>query len=189
MFCTRSYAVGANTDTVTKASLKPTRKRWEQAFAYIESQPNLHDIVVSGGDSYYLQAEHVTSIGERLIGIPSIRRFRFASKGLAVAPSRILDESDGWVRSLIDISDKARRAGKSMSLHTHFNHPNEISWVTEAASRKLFEAGVMVRNQTVLLRGVNDDLPTMSALIRRLADMNIFPVGGSTNNCNVEDRG
>lgn len=175
MFCTRSYAVGADTDTVTKASLKPTRKRWEEAFAYIESQPGLHDIVVSGGDSYYLQPEQLRLIGERLISMPNIKRFRFASKGLAVAPTRVLDESDGWVSTLIDISNQAKRAGKAMAWHTHFNHPNEISWITSEASQKLFEAGVMVRNQAVLLRGVNDDFDTMSTLIRKLADNNIFP--------------
>ncbi|KAK1829869.1 hypothetical protein QBC39DRAFT_355608 [Podospora conica] len=175
MFCTRSYAVGADTDTVTKASLKPTRKRWEEAFAYIESQPGLHDIVVSGGDSYYLAPDQLRLIGERLISMPNIKRFRFASKGLAVAPSRILDESDGWVNALIDISNKAKKAGKSMAFHTHFNHPNEISWISRDASQKLFEAGVMVRNQAVLLRGVNDDYETISTLIRDLADNHVFP--------------
>ncbi|KXX75227.1 L-lysine 2,3-aminomutase [Madurella mycetomatis] len=175
MFCTRSYAVGADTDTVTKASLKPTRRRWEEAFAYIESQPGLQDIVVSGGDSYYLQPEQLRLIGERLISMPNIKRFRFASKGLAVAPTRVLDESDGWVNALIDISNQAKRAGKAVAWHTHFNHPNEISWISSAASQKLFEEGVMVRNQTVLLRGVNDDVETMSALIRGLADNKIFP--------------
>ncbi|KAK3362968.1 hypothetical protein B0T25DRAFT_562009 [Lasiosphaeria hispida] len=175
MFCTRSYAVGADTDTVTKASLKPTRRRWEDAFAYIESQPGLHDIVVSGGDSYYLQPEQLRLIGERLISMPNIKRFRFASKGLAVAPTRVLDESDGWVNALIDISNQAKRAGKAMAWHTHFNHPNEISWITSEASQKLFEAGVMVRNQAVLLRDVNDNFETMSKLIRQLADNNIFP--------------
>jgi len=176
MFCTRSYAVGADTDTVSKASLKPTRKRWEEVFAYIESQSGLHDIVVSGGDSYYLQPDQLRLIGERLISMPNIKRFRFASKGLAVAPTRVLDESDGWINALIDISNQAKKAGKAMAWHTHFNHPNEISWITREASQKLFEAGVMVRNQTVLLRGVNDDLETMSGLIRGLADNNIFPV-------------
>ena len=165
---------------MTKASLKPTRKRWEEAFAYIESQPGLHDIVVSGGDSYYLQPDQLSLIGERLISMPNIKRFRFASKGLAVAPTRILDESDGWVNALIDISNKAKKAGKSMALHTHFNHPNEISWISRDASQKLYEAGVMVRNQAVLLRGVNDDFETMSTLIRDLADNHIFPVRFST---------
>ncbi|KAK3337459.1 hypothetical protein B0T19DRAFT_73509 [Cercophora scortea] len=175
MFCTRSYAVGADTDSVTKASLKPTRKRWEEAFAYIESQPQLQDIVVSGGDAYYLQPEQLTLIGERLIAMPNIKRFRFASKGLAVAPTRVLDESDCWVQALVSISDKAKQAGKAMAWHTHFNHPSEISWVSADASQKLFEAGVMVRNQTVLLRGVNDDYETMAELVRKLADNNIFP--------------
>jgi lysine 2,3-aminomutase len=108
--------------------------------------------------------------------MPNIKRFRFASKGLAVAPTRVLDESDGWVNALIDISNQAKTAGKAMAWHTHFNHPNEISWITSDASQKLFEAGVMVRNQAVLLRGVNDDFETMSTLIRQLADNNIFPV-------------
>lgn len=176
-FCTRSYAVGANTDAVTKTSFKPTRGRWEEVLAYIEATPQLQDIVISGGDSYYLQPEHVRMIGERLISIPHIRRFRFASKGLAVAPARILDREDDWANALAEVALNAKRAGKSVALHTHFNHPDEISWVTQEAAQKLLEAGVLVRNQTVLLRGVNDDVGTMSNLIRRLADNNISPVG------------
>ena len=66
--------------------------------------------------------------------------------------------------------------GKSVALHTHFNHPNEITWVTVLAAQKLFGAAVMVRNQTVLLKGVNNDLDTMRELIRQLAEINIQPV-------------
>lgn len=132
---------------------------------------------MSGGDAYYLAPDHLRLIGERLISIPHVRRFRLASKGLAVAPSRVLDGSDGWVGALVEVAHRARKAGKAVAWHTHFNHPAEISWVTEAASRRLFEEGVMVRNQSVLLRGVNDDVETMAALIRGLADNNIFPVG------------
>lgn len=161
---------------MAKASLKPGRRRWEQALAYIGSQPGLTDVVVSGGDAYYLTAEQLTLIGERLVSLPNIRRFRFASKGLAVAPGRVLDKADGWADALIRVSALARKAGKAVAWHTHFNHPAEISWVTERASRRLFEEGVTVRNQTVLLRGVNDDVETMGTLIRRLADNNIFPV-------------
>lgn len=142
----------------------------------MESCPTLHDIVVSGGDSYYLQPEHILMIGERLISMDNIKRFRFASKGLAVSPNRILDKNDQWVDAIIRVSEKARKMGKAMALHTHFNHPNEVSWITEVASQKLLEAGVTVRNQTVLLRGVNDDVATMSQLVRTLADINVLPV-------------
>ncbi|KAF4923119.1 L-lysine 2,3-aminomutase [Colletotrichum fructicola] len=161
--------------SVAKASFKPGRARWEAVFQHIERTPEIQDIVVSGGDSYQLMPEHIEMIGNRLISIDHVRRFRFASKGLAVCPTRILDRNDPWTDAVISISDKARRVGKAVALHTHINHPSEISWITERASQRLFEAGVMVRNQSVLLRGINDDVATMSSLIRRLADNNIFP--------------
>jgi lysine 2,3-aminomutase len=155
--------------------MKPTRRRWEAMFEYIENTPEVQDVVVSGGDSYYLQPDHVQLIGERLLSMPNIKRFRFATKGLAVCPNRIIDPTDGWTQALIEISERGRAIGKQVAIHTHFNHPNEITWVTELAARHLFQRGVIVRNQTVLLRGVNDDIDTMSTLIRRLADANIQP--------------
>lgn len=174
-FCTRSYAIGADTETVTKNSLKPTRKRWDEMFNYIVSTPTLSDIVVSGGDAYYLTPDQLYDIGMRLLAIPHIKRFRFATKGLAVCPSRILDPADSWTSALIAVSNAGRKMGKMVAMHTHFNHPDEITWVSRAASQKLFAAGVMVRNQTVLLRGVNDNLATMKALIHGLADMTVTP--------------
>lgn len=170
--------MGADTATVSKASLKPGRRRWDEALAYIASQPQLRDIVISGGDAYYLQPSQLEQLGERLTAMPHIRRFRIASKGLAVSPGRVLDGEDGWADALVRVADRARRAGKAVAWHTHFNHPGEISWVTEGAAQRLFEEGVMVRNQSVLLRGVNDDVETMGRLVRGLADNNIFPVSG-----------
>lgn len=145
-------------------------------FSYIEETPTLTDIVVSGGDSYLLPAQYLTLIGERLLSIPHIRRFRFATKGLAVCPSRILDKNDPWTDALIALSNKGKKLGKAIAVHTHFNHPNEITWLTRLATQKLFENGVIVRNQSVLLRGVNDDVEVMKRLIRDLADMNVTPV-------------
>lgn len=155
--------------------MKPIRKRWEAMFQYIESHPAVQDVVVSGGDSYYLQPEQLKLIGERLLGMPHIKRMRFATKGLAVCPSRILDPNDSWTQTLVDLSNQGRDMGKQVAMHTHFNHPHEITWITEVAARYLFQQGVIVRNQTVLLKGVNDDVDTMSTLIRKLADLNIQP--------------
>lgn len=176
-YCTRAYGVGANTDEVIKKrAFTQSSKRWDKVFSYIEATPQLQDIVISGGDTYYLEPHHIRMIGERLINIPHIRRFRFASKGLAVAPGRLLDPEDQWVTELEKISTKAKKQGKSVALHTHFNHPSEFSWITEEAAQWLLEAGITVRNQSVLLRGVNDNIETMSTLIRKLADNNISPV-------------
>lgn len=157
--------------------MKPSLKRWNRAFDYIASQPGLTDIVVSGGDAYYIPPDQLAYIGQRLIDMPNIKKFRFASKGLAVCPNRMLDPNDQWADALIYVHEQAKKAGKRMALHTHFNHPNEISWVTELASKRLVDAGVTVRNQSVLLRGINDNAETMGTLIRKLAEtLRIQPV-------------
>ena len=175
-FCTRSYAIGANTPTVTKCALKATRRRWDAMLQYIASNPVINDVVVSGGDSYSLHPTHLRDIGDSLLAIPHVRRFRIATKGLCVSPSRTLDPEDDWTDELIALTKRGRECGKAVALHTHFNHPNEFSWVSREACQKLHANGVTVRNQSVLLKGVNDTVETMGALIRELADNNIIPV-------------
>ena len=88
---------------------------------------------------------------------------------------KILSDHE-WMDALTKIANDASSMGKTIALHTHFNHPREITWVTEVAARKLFERGITVRNQTVLLKGVNDELDTMKMLILKLANNNIQPV-------------
>ena len=156
--------------------MQPTKARWNTAIKYIKETPAIQDIVISGGDSYYLTSEQLESIGETLLNIDHVRRFRFATRGLAVTPSRILDPNDTWTDALIHISKLGREMGKDVAIHTHFNHPNEFSWVTREAAQRLFANSVTVLNQSVLLKGVNDSVPMMSALLRELADSNIKPV-------------
>lgn len=143
---------------------------------YIEKTPVIQDVVVSGGDSYSLMPQHLRLIGDRLLDIPHVRRFRIATKGLCISPSRTLDPDDTWTDELIRLAKLGRERGKQVAMHTHFNHPNEFSWVSREAAQKLYANGVTVRNQSVLLKGVNDDVDTMKALIRELADNNIQPV-------------
>ncbi|KQR71560.1 hypothetical protein ASG03_03480 [Rhizobium sp. Leaf341] len=81
-FCTRSYAVGADTEQVAKVHLSVNRERWKAAFDYIAKQPELEDIVVSGGDAFRLKPEQLRTIGHALLDMPHIRRVRFATKGL-----------------------------------------------------------------------------------------------------------
>lgn len=173
-FCTRSYAIGGDTDVVEKAELATDPKRWQQAFDYIASRPELQDIVISGGDTYQLPAKSLKRIGDALLDIPNVRRMRFATKGPAILPSKILTDH-AWTDALVSIVDRGRTMGKDVVLHTHFNSPNEISWITEKAMRVLFERGVFVRNQSVLIRGVNDDAHTMRLLVKRLGYLNVHP--------------
>lgn len=173
-FCTRSYAVGVDTDEVEKVSLKATEDRWDRAFRYISERPELEDIVVSGGDSYQLKARQITLIGNRLLELPNIRRIRFATKGPAVMPMKLITDRE-WVDALTDVVERGRKLHKEVFLHTHFNHPNEITAITKRALDLVFERGIITRNQSVLQRGVNDSIATMQLLVKRLGHCQVQP--------------
>ncbi|MCB9536846.1 MAG: KamA family radical SAM protein [Myxococcales bacterium] len=173
-FCTRSYAVGLDTAQVEKVQLKPKKERWDAAFAYVASRPELEDIVISGGDAYNLRADWIREIGTRLLNMPNIRRIRFASKGLAVMPMKVLTDED-WFRALVEVHDLGRRLGKEVAFHTHFNNAKEITAYSQRALQRMFEAGIIVRNQSVLLRGVNDTPAEMGLLVKRLGYINAHP--------------
>jgi lysine 2,3-aminomutase len=173
-FCTRSYAVGVDTEEVEKVQLKANEERWKRAYEYVGSRPELEDIVISGGDAYNLRAQQVTDIGEALLALPNVRRLRFATKGPAVMPQKILTD-DAWTDALTRVVDKGRGLHKEVVLHTHFNHPREITKITELAMNKLFERGITVRNQSVLQRRVNDTPEVMGLLVKRLGHVNVHP--------------
>ncbi len=173
-YCTRSYAVGVDTEEVEKISLKVSTERWKRAFTYIASRPELEDIVVSGGDVYQLRAAQLEEIGDALLAIPHVRRVRFGTKGPAIMPQKILSDH-AWTDALTRVVEKGRRLHKRVALHTHFNHPTEITGITEDAMNLLMERGVIVRSQSVLLRGVNDSADVMTQLVKRLGHVNVLP--------------
>lgn len=173
-FCTRSYAIGADTEQVEKVDYKPAEARWELAFSYLRSRPEVEDVVVSGGDAYMLPAQRIRQIGERLLAIPQIRRIRFATKGPAVMPMKVLSDH-AWTDALVELAAAGRRLHKEVALHTHFNTTNEITAITADAMSLLFERGVKVRNQSVSIRGVNDEVDEMIALTRTLSWINVQP--------------
>jgi lysine 2,3-aminomutase len=173
-FCTRSYSVGVDTDGVSKYHLRAKPERWEKAFEYLRSQPQIEDVVISGGDVHNLRADQIAFIGHTLLDIPHIRRMRFATKAVAVQPCKFLTDEE-WVSSLVQVTQRGRQMGKEVAVHTHVSHPREITWVTEQATRRLYAAGVTLRNQCVLLRGVNDDANTMRQLIKKLSFINVQP--------------
>ncbi len=173
-FCTRSYAVGIDTADVEKVSLKAKGGRWERVFQYLAARPEVEDVVISGGDAYQLKARQILEIGNRLLDIDHIRRMRFASKGPAVMPQKILSDNE-WLDALTAVVERGRTMHKEVALHTHFNHPNEITAITKKALDRLFERGITVRNQSVLQRGVNDTVETMTRLVQRLSWCNVHP--------------
>jgi lysine 2,3-aminomutase len=173
-FCTRSYAIGLDTEQVEKVHMRPNVERWKAAFAYIESRPELEDVVISGGDAYNLRAEWIEQIGHTLLDIPHIRRLRFATKGPAIMPQKVLTD-DEWLDAITGVVDRGRSMHKEVAIHTHFNTTNEITEHSKWMGDRLMERGITVRNQTVLQRGVNDTPETMGALIQGLSAINVHP--------------
>ncbi|MFH0901759.1 MAG: KamA family radical SAM protein [Pseudomonadota bacterium] len=173
-FCTRSYAVGESTGRFEKLRLGVNEERWRQAFAYIKSRPEIEDVVVSGGDCSSLRPAQIEQIGNALLDIPHIRRMRLGTRGLAVLPQKVLTD-DAWLNALSRVVDRARKEHREVAIHTHFNHPREITSITRTAANRLFERGILVRNQTVLQRGVNDDPTVLTTLVKRLSYINVRP--------------
>ena len=173
-FCTRSYAVGLDTEDVEKVNLRVNRARWDDAIGYIQSRPEVEDVVVSGGDMYQLKADQLEELGNRLLDIDHIRRFRFATKGPAVMPQKLVTD-DAWVDALTRVVDRGRKIHKEVVLHTHINHPAEITGITQDGLNRLQSRGITIRNQAVLQSGVNNSAETMMLLVKRLSYLNVQP--------------
>jgi lysine 2,3-aminomutase len=91
-----------------------------------------------------------------------------------VLPQKILTDHP-WVDALTRVVELGRKRHKDVVIHTHFNHPGEITGITHDAMNRLTERGITVRSQTVLQHGVNDDAATMQFLVRRLGYVNVHP--------------
>ena len=172
-YCTRSYAVGQDTETVRKDNVT-SANGWAAALEYIRSNPTIEDVVVSGGDIARLKPANIKALGHALLDIEHVRRIRFATKSVSVLPMKFLSD-EAWFSAIVEVAQRGRQMFKSVFVHTHFNHPREVTPLVEKAMRRLFSEGIHVRNQAVLLRGVNDDPQTLIELTKKLGRVNIQP--------------
>jgi lysine 2,3-aminomutase len=173
-FCTRSRLVGGSTAARPKHTYGASPGAWAETFSYLRTHPEIEDVVISGGDAAMLDAEVLESIGRTLIEMPHIRRVRYATRGLSAIPMKVTSD-DAWVTAIGRVNDAAHRQMKEVCVHTHFNSGEEITAWTVAAAQRLIDLGIRVRNQSVLLRGVNDSTGTLHRLITRLAYIQFQP--------------
>ncbi len=173
-YCTRSRVVGGSTESVEKETYGANQKYWDNVFEYLMKSPKVEDVVISGGDSFMLNPAQVKYIGENLLKIPHIRRIRYATKGIAIYPQKILTD-DTWFNALNDVVKLGRAFGKQVVIHTHFSSPLEITKWSQMAMDRLFSEGIIVRNQAVLQDGVNNHVDEMVLLTRQLGFINIQP--------------
>jgi EF-P beta-lysylation protein EpmB len=148
-----------------EAQEEPRAGRWSAALEAIAADTSIEEVILSGGDPLSLSDARLTGLTDALQRIAHVRRLRVHTRQPIVLPSRVDDGLTGWLKTL--------QLPLVFVLHT--NHANEIDDEVRQACRKLRAAGAMLLNQTVLLRGVNDDADTLAALSRALFEAGVAP--------------
>jgi lysine 2,3-aminomutase len=155
--CTRKRKVADPTSSAAKAQI-------EGGLKYIEEHKEVRDIVISGGDPLSLSDERLDYLLGRLRAIPHVEIFRLGTRNLVTLPQRITDDFVKIVRKYHPVF-----------VNTHFNHPKECTAEAFEACRRVADAGCVIGNQMVLLKGVNDSPPLVKELNHKLLMMRVRP--------------
>lgn len=147
------------------AEANPAGRQWEQASAYIATHTDIREVILSGGDPLSLGDARLAAMTAELAAIPHVQRLRIHSRLPVAVPERITDELLEWLGN----------SRLQPVLVIHANHPNEIDAQVASALRRLSAAGIPVLNQSVLLRGINDDADTLYALSETLFAAGTLP--------------
>ena len=168
--CTRMDLVGNDVPQVEKLRfVTPQKDRHQQILDYLRKTPSVRDVVVSGGDIANLHISQLEPFVSALMDIPNIRDIRLASKGLIGLPQHYLQ--DDVLAGLERLAKKAFGRGVDLALHTHANSAQQVTPLVGKATKKLLQIGFRdVRNQGVLLRGVNATTPELLDLCFMLLD-------------------
>ncbi len=156
-YCTRSRVVG-------HGEIMPNEQRLEKAFEYIRQTPQIRDVLISGGDPLALAEDKLDWILGNLRKIPHLEFIRIGTKMPAVLPQRITPQ---FCRMLKKYSP--------IWMSVHFLHPDECTPEATIACNRLADSGVPLGSQTVLLKGVNDDVEVMKSLNHKLLMMRVRP--------------
>ena len=140
-------------------------QQWREALAYLHREESISELILSGGDPLALSTGKLAELSAGLADIAHLRRVRIHSRLPVVLPERIDDSLLGW---LADLPQQ-----KVVVLHA--NHANEFDHGVDAACARLRACGAILLNQSVLLRGINDDVETLAALSERMFAAGVLP--------------
>ena len=158
-FCFRREMVGPD-------GLRPlSPQALDAAMAYIAARPDIWEVIVTGGDPFILSPRRLRDVMRRLGEIAHVKVVRFHTRVPAVAPETV---TDALVAAL-------KAPGKAVYVALHANHARELTPAARAACARIVDAGIPMLGQTVLLKGVNDDPETLTALMRALVETRIKP--------------
>ncbi len=147
------------------AAANPSGSHWGESLAYIQGDPTIREVILSGGDPLSLSDQRLGALITDIAAIPHIQRLRIHSRLPVVVPQRITAELLGLLTEI--------RLSPVLVVHT--NHPNELDAEVSTALRQVSGAGIPVLNQTVLLRGINDRSDVLGALSEALFAAGVLP--------------
>ncbi|MGZ8604916.1 MAG: KamA family radical SAM protein [Actinomycetota bacterium] len=153
--CTRMDLVGNDTEQILKYKFEMKQNdRWDAMLEYLRRTPSVRDVVVSGGDMANVPIQRLREWLFKLMDIENVRDVRIATKGLMGIPQHFLQ--DEVLQGYEAIATRAHERGVEVAIHTHVNAAQQVTPLVGSAVRKLLDMGFRdVRNQGVLLRGVN----------------------------------
>jgi len=168
--CTRMDLVGNDTAQILKYKFEAKQQeRWDAMLEYLRRTPSVRDVVVSGGDVANIPVKRLEAFVLGLLDIPSIRDIRLATKGLMGLPQHFLQ--DDVLKGYEVMATRARQRDVDIAIHTHINAAQQITPLVARAVGKLLDMGYRdVRNQGVLLRGVNTTPQALLELCFTLLD-------------------
>lgn len=155
-FCTRKRKVG------DPSKIHP--RYIEDGLAYIRSHSEIRDVVISGGDPLMLSDRKLEAIVKAVRAVPHVEIIRIGTRAPCVLPQRITEKLVAMLKKY-----------HPLYMNVHFNHPDEITPESSRALNLLADAGIPLGNQTVLLKGVNDDPVVMRRLMQKLLSVRVRP--------------
>lgn len=147
------------------AENNPSQQEWAKIFTYLTNDASITEVILSGGDPLLLNDRTLTAFTNQLALIPHVKRLRIHSRIPIVLPERITDEFLHWLTTL----------AQTPVLVLHCNHPQEINDQVVAVLQLLKQKGILLLNQSVLLKGINDDVATLVALSEALFNAGVQP--------------
>ncbi|MEG2174483.1 MAG: lysine 2,3-aminomutase [Oscillospiraceae bacterium] len=155
--CTRRRAVGEEDHFISEHD-------FHNALTYIRTHTEIRDVLISGGDPLVMSTKKLEHIIASVRAIPHVDIIRIGTRVPVVLPMRITDDLLAMLKKY-----------QPIWINTHFNHPREITTSSERACAAIVDAGIPLGNQSVLLRGINDDISVMKELLLHLVHMRVRP--------------
>jgi len=158
-FCFRREMIGPGLDNAL------SKEDFETALAYIADHPEIWEVILTGGDPFILSPRRIAEIAGRLAQIAHVKVVRWHTRVPVTDPGRVTD----------DLVAALQAPGATTFVAVHANHPREFSPEARRAIARLVEGAIPLVSQSVLLKGVNDDVETLAALMRGFVENRIKP--------------